>query len=289
MLVTGVCGYIGSNLVARLLKKRYQVRGLDLSTDVNRKVAENLQPEELLWGDVTDANMVKKAVDDDVEAVVHLAYILPPSSETKPELAQKVNINGTRNVVKAVQASGKKPKLIFTSSTAVFGMTADEKPPIRPDHPVKATNNYSRYKIQCEQMIKESNVRYTILRLAAVLPLEPSPESISISNSMPPSGRMEFLHYQDACTAILNCLAEKKTDNRVYTIGGGKKNQMLIKDMMTRMSAALGMPEPDWSQFGKKPYYLDWYDTTESQRILKYQKRTFDGFIEEFKKKLGVS
>jgi nucleoside-diphosphate-sugar epimerase len=289
VLVTGACGYIGSTLAKRLLKKGYQVRGFDLPTDTNKKVAKQLRPARFLWGDVTDVNVVKKAVNDDVDAVVHLAYILPPVSETKPELAMKVNVDGTRNVVQAVETSSRKPKLIFTSSTAVFGMTANEKPPIKPDHSANITNNYSRCKILCEKMIMESKVRYTILRLAAVLPLEPSPESTSITNSMPPNGRMEFLHYQDACTAIINCLIRKKTDNQVYTIGGGKKNQMLIKDMMMKMFAALGMPEPDWNQFGKKPYYLDWYDTTESQSILKYQKRTFDEFIEEFKKKLGIS
>jgi nucleoside-diphosphate-sugar epimerase len=77
-------------------------------------------------------------------------------------------------------------------------MTADEKPPIRPDHPIIGTDTYTRHKIMCEEMIRESKLRYTILRLAAAPPIELKPETMALVHSLPPEGRTEFLHVQDA-------------------------------------------------------------------------------------------
>ncbi|WXG44321.1 MAG: NAD(P)-dependent oxidoreductase [Promethearchaeati archaeon SRVP18_Atabeyarchaeia-1] len=286
ILVTGACGNIGSALVPRLLEEGFEVRGLDLPTEANRNVAGNQGRAEFVWGDVSDANTVRKAVNSDVDAVVHLAFVLPPVSEEKPALAKKVNVAGARNVLAAMKASIRKPKLVFSSTISVFGITDKENPPIRPDHPVKGTDNYTRGKILCEEMIRKSGVRYAILRLAVTLSPEIGSASMGYLFSLPLAGRVEFLHVQDACTAIINSLKNKSSDNKTFIIAGGKENQMTFKDLIRKTFGALGLPDPDWSKFTKKPNYADWYDTTESQAVLRYQKRTVEDYVGELKKKL---
>jgi nucleoside-diphosphate-sugar epimerase len=288
VLVTGVCGNIGSTLATRLIQEKYEVRGFDLPTDGNKQVAAGLGKAEMVWGDITDAESVTKAIDNDVDTIVHLAFILPPMSEEKPQVAEKVNVYGTKNVIEATKASSRKPKLIFTSSVSIFGITADEKPPIKPDHPVKATDNYTRHKIVCEEMIRGSRLTYTILRLAVAPPIGLGSETMALVHSLPPEGRMEFLHVQDACTALVNSIKQKESNNRTFVIAGGKRNQMLYRDLLGKTFVVLGLSMPDWSEFGKKPYYTDWYDTRESQAVLKYQTRKLEDYIKDFKKKLGM-
>ena len=223
-----------------------------------------------------------------MDAVVHLAFMLPPLSEETPELSEKVNIGGTANIVNAINATSKKPKLIFTSSVSIYGITASEKPPVRPDHLVVSTDNYTRHKIKCEEMVRKSKLKYTILRLAAAPPIDPRPETMELIHLLPPDGRTEFLHVQDACTAIINSIKLKETDSCTFLIAGGKRNQILYRDLITKTFAVFGLPKPDWSEFSKKPYYTDWYDTKESQAILKYQERTLDDYINELKEKMDM-
>ena len=288
ILVTGMCGNIGSTLTLRLLEEGHEVRGLDLATEANEEVGAHLGSHEIVWGDITNAKTVKEAIRNDLDAVVHLAFMLPPLSEETPELSEKVNIGGTANIVNAINATSKKPKLIFTSSVSIYGITASEKPPVRPDHLVVSTDNYTRHKIKCEEMVRKSKLKYTILRLAAAPTIDPRPETMELIHLLPPDGRTEFLHVQDACTAIINSIKLKETDSCTFLIAGGKRNQILYRDLITKTFAVFGLPKPDWSEFSKKPYYTDWYDTKESQAILKYQERTLDDYINELKEKMDM-
>jgi nucleoside-diphosphate-sugar epimerase len=286
VLVTGACGNIGSVLVSRFLKAGHEVRGFDLPSETNKETANKNKDAEFIWGDISEARTVRKIVGEDLDGVVHLAFVLPPLSEDKPDLADKVNVTGTRNIIEAISESKKKPKLIFSSTISVFGITEKEDPPIRPDHAVMATDNYTRTKIKCEEMIRESRIRYTILRLAITLSPEIGSESMGYLFSLPLEGRMEFLHVQDACTAIINSLKRRKSDYKTLVIAGGKGSQVTFKDMIKKIFGALGLPDPDWTQFTNKPNYADWYDTSESEAILRYQKRTVDDYVAELKKKL---
>ncbi len=50
------------------------------------------------WGDITNPDSLRSALEG-VDAVIHLAAIIPPATERMPDLAQKVNVDATRNLV----------------------------------------------------------------------------------------------------------------------------------------------------------------------------------------------
>jgi hypothetical protein len=52
--------------------------------------------------------------------------------------------------------------------------------------------------------------------------------------------------------------------------------------MVKRMLKVYSLPLPPERKFTREPYYLDWYDTGKSQRLLNYQKRSFEDFIRDF-------
>src|SRR5512139_2598952 len=129
VLLTGPFGNIGSHVITELIRQGHQVCAFDLRTPQTEKVAQRFDHQfEVRWGDLRDAAAVNAAVQDQ-DVIVHLAAVIPPLSVEQPELAEQVNVGGTRNLIEAAKAQAKPPKFFLTSSFDVFGYTADQPPP----------------------------------------------------------------------------------------------------------------------------------------------------------------
>ena len=63
---------------------------------------------ETRWGDITDPDSVAQAVAGQ-ECILHLAAIIPPLTEQNPDLAHRVNVQGTHNVIEAAEKQKKTP------------------------------------------------------------------------------------------------------------------------------------------------------------------------------------
>ena len=155
VLVTGAMGIVGLNAIAELARRGHRVRVFDLPTNNNRRTAKKLQPgTEIVWGDVRNLADVRRAVSG-VDAVIHLAAIIPPLADRKPALAEAVNVGGTANVVRALEESTSPPKLVFTSSISVYGDRVAD-PYIGLDDPLAPNPDdaYAHHKIACEGIIR---------------------------------------------------------------------------------------------------------------------------------------
>ncbi len=130
IVVTGAAGFIGSSLVDRLLAAGHSVVGLDNFNDFYDPAikANNLHAAlghpgfRLVRGDLLDpAAMADAFADGPVDRVVHLAAWagVRPSIQ-QPALYQKVNVEGTTNVLEACRAHGC-DRLVFASSSSVYG------------------------------------------------------------------------------------------------------------------------------------------------------------------------
>src|SRR4030042_5025790 len=121
VLITGGAGRLGINICKAFLKDGFQVRVFDLDTPGNRKSIKRLKEKaEVVWGDVTQPDSVRKTLEG-MDAVVHMAGILPPVAYEKPELAAKVNVGGTRIIVDLIKERGGNIPFLFTWSVAAFG------------------------------------------------------------------------------------------------------------------------------------------------------------------------
>ena len=72
-------------------------------------------------GDITDAKTVAGLVDKDTGVVIHLAAVVSGTAEADFDLGMRVNLDGTRHLLEACRQAGHKPRLLFSSSIAVFG------------------------------------------------------------------------------------------------------------------------------------------------------------------------
>ena len=265
VLVTGGAGRLGYEVVKLCSLEGYQVRAFDLP-HVPWDHIENLSGVESCKGDITDPVNVSDACDG-VDAVIHLAALLPPRSEVNRDLTLKVNVEGTRNIIDSLNPDS---AIVFASSIATYGVTAHEVPRIREDHLQVAYDNYSESKIQAENLIKKSENLWNILRIApiSVADLLELPEIVSYRGDQ----RVEFIFVDDAAYAIKACLDRAPSSRDVFNVAGGSSWQMTGAEYSGRFYGALGVEvEPTYSS---EYTAVDWYDT-EKSRGLGYQRTSF--------------
>ena len=292
VLLTGAFGNIGTSALPELLAQGHTVRCLDVPTEENkRKAARLAQQAEVVWGDLRrhdDATAALRGQD----AVVHLAFVIPRlsvtgiNSEDQPEFARDVNVGGTLNLLAAMKACPRPPQLLFTSSLHVYGRTDHLPPPRTVSEPVHPVEHYARQKVVCEEMIKASGLQWTIFRLAASMPirliLDPGLFDVPLAN------RMEYVHSRDVATAIANGLRCEEARGRTWLIGGGPRCQHHYREIAERVLDAFGVGMLPDEAFTTVPFSTDWLDTSESQRLLSFQQRTLQDYVEDVRAAMGA-
>ncbi len=120
-LVTGGAGFIGSNLVDELLRRGERVRVLDnLSTGRLENLAAVRDRIDFFEADICDLERIRPRFTD-VDYVLHLAALPSvPRSVADPLSANKVNIEGTLNVLLASR-DAKVKRVVFAASSAAYG------------------------------------------------------------------------------------------------------------------------------------------------------------------------
>ena len=204
-----------------LLEEGHDVVAFDLESRRARKLASGFDGRaRFVWGDITSPESLRHALEG-VDAVIHLAAIIPPYSDKAPELARRVNLDATRDLIAQMEASPTAKRLVFASSQGVFGDVQDREPPLRVDTPVSPTDEYGRHKVACEQAIRQSGLRWSILRLSAVTPMHLQAQDPSIMFEFSPDARFEFLHPVDAGTAFARAVACEESIGKTLNIAGG--------------------------------------------------------------------
>lgn len=279
ILLTGAFGNLGRSTLDELLRQGHQVRCFVTRRRVHDRTAKRYAGKiELIRGDIRQLADLHNAVQDQ-DAIIHLAYILPPRSDEQPDLARAINIDGTRNLLVVACKQPKPPRFLFASTFDVFGYTQDQPPPRKATDPVQATDHYSTHKIACEAMVKTSGLEWSIFRFPDVVPLTlRSPHPIMFR--IPFATRFEVIHTYDAGLAIANGMRCDEIWGKILLIGGGSSCQILYQDYLRRMLEMMGIGMLPESAFGTEPYCTDWMDSEESQRLLNYQRHSFDDIMQ---------
>jgi nucleoside-diphosphate-sugar epimerase len=285
VLVTGGFGHIGSHTLPELRRRGHEVRVLSPRLPATRRAARH-HGVSTVWGDVTDRAVVERAVAG-VDAVIHLAAILPPLADARPELARATNVDGTATVIAACEAQPVPPRLVFTSSFNVHGYTLDRPPPRHVDDPLIATNVYASHKIEAEGLVRASGLRWGIVRLADV-PILGVRRPPRIMFEINPDNRIETLHVDDAGLALATAVDTDAVWGRVFFLGGGPTCQVTYREYVTRILAAMGIGAlPDSAFRTDARYPTDWLDTVESQELLRYQRHSFDDIVRAIAERAG--
>ena len=286
VLLTGAFGNIGSHAWPELVRQGHRVRCFDLETPASRRAARRLDGSaEVVFGDVRDGAQVRRATSG-VEAVLHLAALIPPGSDEAPDRAQEVNVGGTRNVVEACLGQPSPARLLFTSSFDVFGNCQAKRPPRTVDEPVQGTDPYTRHKIEGEQLVRASGLTWCIFRFCDVPIIglrDPHPIMFEIGLH----NRIEAMHPDDAAFALAGALRSEAAWGRVLLVGGGPSCQLTYREYLARLLGAMGVGALPDEAFAAKDYVTDWIDSGEAQRLFGHQRHSFDDIAREIAGCLG--
>lgn len=228
ILITGSSGYIGSNLI-NYLKQKSDYLPLELNFK-NKRI------------DITDKKAVLKSIKHlNPDIIVHTAWINSLTlCEKNPKTAYKVNVEGTKNIIQAVN---NKIKLIFLSSDYVFkGDRGNYK---ENDQPNPLTV-YGKNKLSAELAIKKNLKNYLICRTAGVFSQGGNFYNFAVEN-LKEDKEIEVYNncyftptYLEYLLFALTALIEKNYQGIIHVAGGQKLSRYKLALYMAKL---LNKPE----------------------------------------------
>ena len=255
-LVTGGCGFIGSNFIIRCLEKFkdaeiINVDALKIGSNVlNLKEIKNPKYK-FVKGDICDKKLMSKLIPK-VDCVINFAaesHVDRSIANSKPFV--KTNILGVHNILEILRKNSK-IKFIQISTDEIFGEKLRGKNKEN-DEP-NPSNPYSATKAAAEMLVKAYARTYdldtTITRSVNNYGLRQFPEklipktiiSVLKNQSIPIHGngkaKRQWIHVFDNCDAILEIISNSK-NNKIYHIEGNyeENNLTLVKRILDIMNA----------------------------------------------------
>lgn len=254
--VTGAAGFIGSNLVERLLQRGHVVVGYDnLGTGRPRFIAEALKNSnfEFIEADILDARRLSQGVVG-ANIVFHLSANADVRFGTEhPRKDLEQNTIGTFNVLEAMRENGV-DTIVFSSTGSVYGETAVIPTPENAPFPIQ-TSLYGASKLACEGLIaayaEGYGVRGYIFRFVSILgkhythghvfdfvqKLAENPSTLHIlGNGLQ---RKSYLHVDDCVEAML--FAIERAEEKINIFNLGTDEYCEVRQSAGWIAARLGM------------------------------------------------
>ena len=235
VLVTGVAGFIGSNLAERLLREGYRVVGLDnLAYGICEQIPSSV---EFHKADVRSADIY--SLFDKIDIVFHLAAKnCIADCQNDPVETADINVTGTANVFEAARRA-KIRKLIYAESSSIY---EGSKLLPTPEEDERPETFYAASKMAtkffAEAYARWYGLKWTALRYFCVygprqdyrrtIPPVFSAFIIKLLRNEPPviygSGkkRRDFIHVNDVNDFHLLSLRDERTTGQVFNLGSGE-------------------------------------------------------------------
>lgn len=129
VLITGGAGFLGQRLARALLKRGQlsdsagQPRAIDELVLVDVVAGNDFGDPRVrvVTGDISDAALLRELVDERTQSIFHLAAIVSGAAEADFDLGMRINLDASRALLDACRLRGHRPKVVFTSSVAVYG------------------------------------------------------------------------------------------------------------------------------------------------------------------------
>jgi len=288
VLITGATGSIGRQTMKFLAERTDQ---LDVTCFIHkgdpfsrrkefRKLTMNMT---CVYGDISDLGSVMEATHNQ-DQVIHLAGIIPPLADKVPEMAHRVNVQGTLNLVTALEKNSPDAFLLYSSSISVYGDRL-ENPEIRVGDELKPSlgDEYGQQKLEAERIIQRSRLNWSIFRLAGIMdPQHNKPEAIMFH--VPLETSFEICTTRDCGRALVSALDQQpELEKRIFNLGGGETCRGKFSEFLSRAFAIGGMGELDFPKgaFATANFHCGYYmDGDELEYILEFRKDTKEDYFE---------
>ncbi len=194
IIITGAAGFLGRKLADRLTKQGYlwdrtgrkaEITGLVLADLV--PVAPPISGATALVGDIADPRFMANLISEDVDTIFHLAAVVSGQAEAEFDVGMRVNLDATRALLERLRSLGTCPRVVFSSTLAVYGNTGGG---IDPSTPATPLSSYGTQKAMNELLIADMTRKGFIdgrsLRLPTVVirPGKPNLAASSFASSI---------------------------------------------------------------------------------------------------------
>lgn len=253
IMLTGATGYIGGNLLQKLIA-REDIEKIHCLVRNPNKLNPKTHPKVAIFsGDITDKDSLLKAMKG-TDLVFHLAAFYQLGiSKSEIKNMESINIEGTRNVLQAAKELNI-PQTVYVSTVYALGETSEEIADENFKHRGSFTSHYERTKYEAhkvaEEFIKDG------LPLSIVLPSgvygENDPSILGLTISKLAKGKfpgfvcgteknkLTYVHVDDLTSGIL-LVADKGKRGEQYILAG---DVMSYEEMMNAITSLAGSKKP---------------------------------------------
>jgi UDP-glucose 4-epimerase len=211
VLITGVAGYWGSRVAARLATEPgYHVIGLDVE-----QPAVEINGLDFILADIRNPQLVDLLKEERVHTVCHLAFV---DKAQRSEAAFDANVMGTTELMGACAQAGVR-KVILKSSTAVYGARPSNSAFLTEDHPLRGSRRYGYTRDMVEIEVFCNGFRHqvpemmlTILRFSNIVgPTADTPMIRFLREPVTPNllgfdPMMQIIHEEDVVEALAHAV-----------------------------------------------------------------------------------
>lgn len=253
-LVTGAQGCIGSWVVRRLIEQGHDVVTFDVNDSVSRlemiATPEIVKKADRRTGRIEDTDAVKKLIrDEEITHIVHLAAVLMPFCQKNPVQGGLINVIGTLNIFEAARDLGKQTRIVYASSSAVWGPTDEYgEGALTEDLPVKPATHYGVFKAANEgnarNFFTSDGISSIGLRPWTVfgpgrdagLTADPTLAMRAVAQKQPfqmrLSGHMDLQYVRDVADIFIQCLFSDAPGAHVFNLRGEVVEMEQLRQML---------------------------------------------------------
>lgn len=256
ILVTGGCGFIGSNFV-KFLTSRFEslsVINYDRMTYCSRAPVVSSPLYKLYKANLTDASTVMRVLNDhDIDTVVHFAaQTHVDRSFGNSMVFTDDNVKGTHTLLECMRAYGKVKRFVHISTDEVYGEVSDDHAGCKEQSLLNPTNPYAATKAAAEFMVRSYghsfNLPFIITRGNNVYgefqyPDKLIPKFINHlmkDEKLPIHGvgnsRRNFIHAEDVCAAVWTTVCSGAI-GEIYNIGSS--DEFSVREVASKLISAM--------------------------------------------------
>lgn len=289
VLLIGASGNVGYEALKQLTaqKERYEITVFDLKTSKSEKLFVKYKNDiRIFYGDITNPEATAEACKN-IDFVIHLAAIIPPAAYQNKALTEKINADGTRNLLANIEKYSPNAFFAYSSSVATYGDRLEDIY-IKVSDPQKPSigDYYAETKIMAEKAVRESRLLWTIFRLSAIMGAGNHKIS-GLMFLMPLETPVEITTPEDTARAFVNAIDHQlELDGRIFNLGGGEKNRIIYRDLLEKSFRIYGLGKLNFPEhaFANYNYHCAYYaDSDDLENIVHFRRDTMTTYFEKVK------